>query len=87
MKKLIPPQSGIGVCSNLYKLLIVMKLTAILLIVVCLQASATGFAQNEVSLSVKNIELKKNYLFSCNKNKLPVFVWRWAASQKLPGWM
>lgn len=67
MKKLIPPQSEGGVCPKLYKLLLVMKLTAILLIVVCLQASATGYAQNDVSLNVKNMELKK--LFSLIQQK------------------
>ncbi|MBX2924773.1 MAG: TonB-dependent receptor [Chitinophagaceae bacterium] len=36
-----------------------MKLTAIFLIVVCLQASATGYSQSDISISVKNVELKK----------------------------
>lgn len=62
MKKLVVSQSMRDTYPKLYKLLIVMKLTAILLIVVCLQASATGYSQNDVSISVKNIELKK--LFS-----------------------
>ncbi len=59
MKKLIVSQSNGDTCPKFHKLLIVMKLTAILLIVVCLQASATGYSQNDVSISVKNVELKK----------------------------
>lgn len=59
MKKLIVSQSFRGTCPELYKLLIVMKLTAILLIVVCLQVSATGYSQNDISISVRNVELKK----------------------------
>lgn len=59
MKKLIVSQSNGGTCPKFHKLLVIMKLTAILLIVVCLQASATGYSQNDVSISVKNVELKK----------------------------
>ena len=59
MKKLIVSQSNGDTFPKFHKLLIVMKLTAILLIVVCLQASATGYSQNDVSISVKNVELKK----------------------------
>lgn len=62
MKKLIASPSGGDACPKFLKLLIVMKLTAIFLIVVCLQASATGYSQNDISISVKNVELKK--LFS-----------------------
>lgn len=40
------------------KLLLIMKLTTILLIVGCLQVSAKGYSQNEITLSVKKAELK-----------------------------
>jgi len=41
------------------KLLVVMKLTAILLLVGCMQVYAKGYSQKSISLSVKNTELKK----------------------------
>jgi len=59
MKKLIVSQSGGDTYPKFLKLLIIMKLTAIFLIVVCLQASANGFGQSDISISVKNVELKK----------------------------
>ncbi len=59
MKKLIVSQSTGDTYPKFLKLLIVMKLTAFLLIVACLQASATGYSQNDISISVKNVELKK----------------------------
>ncbi len=59
MKKLIVSRSGGDTYPKFLKLLIIMKLTAIFLIVVCLQASANGFGQSDISISVKNIELKK----------------------------
>lgn len=59
MKKLIVFPSGGDTCQKFLKLLIIMKLTAIFLIVVCLHASATGYSQNDISISVKNVELKK----------------------------
>lgn len=77
---MIVSQSKGDTCPKFHKLLIVMKLTAILLIVVCLQASATGYTQNDVSISVKNIELKKlfnmlqkstNYRFLYEDKQLP----------------
>ncbi len=57
-KKIALPRSG-TVRPKLSKLLITMKLTTILLIVGCLQVSATGYSQNDVSISAKNVELKK----------------------------
>ncbi len=83
MKKLIVSQSNGGTCPKFHKLLIVMKLTAIFLIVVCLQASATGYSQNDVSISAKNVELKKlfnmlqkstNYRFLYEDKQLPANV-------------
>jgi TonB-linked SusC/RagA family outer membrane protein len=59
MKKANVPHSNGTSRPKLYKLLIVMKLTAVFMIVVSMHASATGFAQNDVSISYKNIELKK----------------------------
>lgn len=59
MKNVIVSHAPWGIRPKLYKLLIVMKLTAIFLVVVGLHASATGHSQNEISLSVRNIELKK----------------------------
>lgn len=59
MKKLIVSQSKRGMYPKFLKLLVIMKLTAIFLIVVCLQASATGYSQSDISISVKNVELKK----------------------------
>ncbi|MEO6231163.1 MAG: TonB-dependent receptor [Ferruginibacter sp.] len=41
------------------KLLVIMKLSAILLFVTCMQVSAKGYSQKTISLSVQNIELKK----------------------------
>lgn len=69
MKKLNVPHAGGGTRPKLYKLLIIMKLTAIFLIVVCVHASANGFSQNDVSLSYKNIELKK--LFNVIQKNTP----------------
>jgi len=59
MKKLVISPSAGGTSAKFLKLLAIMKLTAIFLIVVCLQASATGYTQSDISISVKNVELKK----------------------------
>ncbi len=58
MKKLIVTQSDGNSYAKFRKLLLIMKLTAILLMVVCLQVSAKSYSQNEITLSVKNVELK-----------------------------
>ncbi len=80
MKNTIVSQLWRDTRPKLHKLLIVMKLTAIFMVVVCLQASATGYSQDEVSLSYKNIELKKlftliqkqtNYRFLYEDVQLP----------------
>ncbi|WP_290795182.1 SusC/RagA family TonB-linked outer membrane protein [Flavihumibacter sp. UBA7668] len=80
MQKNRIPLSYWGIHQNFRKLLVIMKLTAILLIGICLHASATGYSQQEVTVSVKNLELKKffnllqkktNYRFLYEDGKLP----------------
>ena len=61
MQKCAKPRHLPGGRSYL-KLLLIMKLTALFLTVLCLQAAATGMAQETVTVSVRKTSLKK--LFS-----------------------
>ncbi|RZM00396.1 MAG: SusC/RagA family TonB-linked outer membrane protein, partial [Pedobacter sp.] len=79
MKKAIVSQSPGNTRPKLFKLLLIMKFTAILLLVVCLHAFGNGYSQ-KISLSVKNMELKKlftliqrqtNYRFLYEDQQLP----------------
>lgn len=58
MKKMAIPENVPGGRSK-FKLLLVMKLIAVLLTAFCLQSSATGFGQKTISLSVRHTELRK----------------------------
>ncbi|KYP15277.1 MAG: hypothetical protein A1D16_10990 [Flavihumibacter sp. CACIAM 22H1] len=69
-----------GIHQNFPKLLVIMKLTAFLLLGICLHASAKIYSQQEVTISVKNLELKKffnllqkktDYRFLYEDGKLP----------------
>lgn len=80
MEKLIVKQSDENAYAKFRKFLLIMKLTAALLIV-CLYVSAKGFSQNEITLSVKQIELKSlfkliqkkaGYRFLYEDKQLPI---------------
>src|SRR5687768_9936605 len=66
--------------KKLLRFLLIMKLTVLFLTVACLQVSATGFSQDKISLSLKNVQIKKalisikkisEYRFIYNDDILP----------------
>lgn len=56
----------------LFKIILTMKLTFLFTVLICVQASATGFAQ-QVTLSERNISLKK--AFSVIQKQTKYVIW------------
>ena len=60
--------------KKLLRFLLIMKLTVLFLTVACLQVYATGFSQDKISLTLKNVEIKKA-LVSIKKNSQYRFIY------------
>ena len=66
MKKRIVPKLFVQ-RKKLLKFFIIMKLTALLLTIACMQVSAKSFSQGKIDLTLKNVQIKKA-LISIKKN-------------------